>query len=686
MGSPARRSRRGPAGRDPPGIWRRLLVGLAVSLAFILLELRQGGAYPWYALELQTLDWRFRVRGPIPPGPETVLVMIDDRTVAEFGAWPLPRAAVAAAVRRIADAGAAVIALDLMFTEAERPVRPEIAALLNAAATALPADRADLRRRLEAALGAGGDLELTLAILKAGRVVTPYAFVFDPAAGNMGGVPPWVSATAYRVRTGAAADTDGADLTPSGLLVPAPGLASAGVSAGHVTLVLEPDGSLRAALPAIPYHGELYPSMPVEAVRRFLGLGREGLAAAPGHAVLIGPLRLPLDPAGRQLVNHYGPRGTIPTVSVADLLRGRADPERLAGRIVVLGAAAVGAGDSFATPFSARLPGAEFLATAIDNILHGRSLRRDDATRSIDLAAIGCLALGTALLAGRRSPLFSLLVCLVAVAAWAGTAQLAFTRWDLWLAGAAPAAAALAAGVGVELLRLIEERRRRQALERQRANLGRYFPPTVVERLAAGDPAAALEGTREATVMFVDIVGFTRLAEAMAPDAAMALLRAFHGEVERAVFAHGGMVDKFMGDGAMACFGIPDPAPAAAAGALRAAFDLLAALERPLPGSSTRLRVAVGIHHGPVLMGDLGGAKQVQFTVVGDAVNVASRLEALTRVASTQLIISEAALAIARPHLEPALLTRLAPMPEQHLRGRAAPIALWRLPETPASG
>ena len=99
---------------------------------------------------------------------------------------------------------------------------------------------------------------------------------------------------------------------------------------------------------------------------------------------------------------------------------------------------------------------------------------------------------------------------------------------------------------------------------RRRANLARYFPPPVVERLAASDGVHALEGMREATVMFVDIVGFTRIAETMDPGAAMDLLRRFHTLVEQAVFAHHGMVNDFMGDGVMTCFGVPDPLPTAA--------------------------------------------------------------------------------------------------------------------------
>jgi adenylate cyclase len=503
--------------------------------------------------------------------------------------------------------------------------------------------------------------------------------VLDPAQANVAGVPDWIRATAYRVRTGEIGPDATSLLAPVGLLVPAPRFAAAGVSSGHVSLILEADGSLRADLPAVEYDGDLFPSLAVEAARLHLRVPRERVAVQGSRGIQLGDRFVPTDAGRRQLINHYGPDGTIPTLSLIDLLRDRMPPTSLAGRIVVVGASAAGAGDRFATPFTSRLPGSEFLATAVDNILESRSLVRNGPTRALDMLAIVAMALAAALLAGRRSPIVSLLAVTSVLAVWAGVIQAAFVLAQVWLAALAPSAAALVAGVGVEGLRLTDERRRRRGLERQRANLARYFAPAVVERLAASDAPARLDRTQEAAVLFVDIVGFTRLGESMTPAAAMELLRRFHTRVEQAVFAHGGMVDKFMGDGAMACFGVPDESATAAADAIRAALTLLAALDEPIERGAARLTVGVGIHCGPVLMGDIGGSTQFQFTVIGDTVNVASRLESLTRQQGTSLIVSDVALAAARSHLEPDVLARFEPLPDLKLRGRDGTIGGWRL-------
>jgi adenylate cyclase len=670
-----------------PRLPARLLCGLAIGLAVLLADLSGGDLALPRRLELLTLDWRFVLRGPVRPGPDVLLVAIDDRSVAGLGQWPPSRDGLTAALDRLEAAGAGLVVLNLLLAEPAPPLPPPARHAIEAALHLVPGEPAGVRRGLEELLAPGGpDLRLGTAIAAAGRVALPYSFVFEPQAANIGGVPPWVRATAYT----AVIHPSGAEPPPlraRGLLTLAPGLAAVGAGQGHVTLVVDEDGSLRFDLPAFPYAGELFPSLAVEAARLRLGLPRERVTLRLGAEIRLGALKVPLDARSRLLVNHYGPTGTVETVGFDELLAGRVPAGGLRDRVVVLGATAAATGGRFATPFTSQLPGSEHLATAIDNILSGRALRRDAPVRLADALGILGLALAGALGSGRRSIPASVGAALALALAWFAAAVLAF-RADVWLGVAAPVLAGVAAAGAVEVLRAGAERRRRAGLELQRANLARYFPPAVVERLAAGGAGggAALERTQEAAVMFVDLVGFTRAAEDLSPAEAMGLLRAFHCRVERAVFAHGGMVDKFVGDGALACFGVPDPTPSDCADALGAARALsadvaawaaeLAAAGRP------PLRVAAGIHFGPVLMGDIGGERQFQFTVAGDTVNVASRLEALTRQADAAVIASDRAVERARATGGRAdgVLAGFEPMPELRLRGRQGPVTAWRLP------
>jgi adenylate cyclase len=231
----------------------------------------------------------------------------------------------------------------------------------------------------------------------------------------------------------------------------------------------------------------------------------------------------------------------------------------------------------------------------------------------------------------------------------------------------------------------------RQALaERARANLARYFSANMVEDLAAADLPLGPTTSQDCAILFADVVGFTSFAAGRPAQAVIDFLRDFHARMERAVFDHDGTLDKYIGDGVMATFGTPRRGPRDATNALACAFAMIAAVQewnaaRTAAGEPP-VRIGVGVHHGPVVLGDIGGPHRFEFAAVGDSVNVASRLERLTRVLQTDLVASEALLAAVRDEEGAAdLLARLEPAPDQTLRGRdGRPLGVWRLPPAAA--
>ncbi len=220
--------------------------------------------------------------------------------------------------------------------------------------------------------------------------------------------------------------------------------------------------------------------------------------------------------------------------------------------------------------------------------------------------------------------------------------------------------------------------------ERQRANLTRYFSPNLVEELAHTDEPLGPTRQQQVAVLFADLVGFTRLAESMPPPAVIALLRDFHARMQQAIFAHQGTVDKYIGDAVMATFGTPRPGPADATNALRCAGAMRAAVAEWNAARAARgeaaCRVGIGVHFGPVVLGDIGGASRLEFAVLGDAVNVASRLERLTRELGAEVVVSDALVAAARGEggadVE-AVLSAYEPGPPATLRGRTVPVPVW---------
>jgi adenylate cyclase len=660
-------------------------IAFALSLVVLASYFAFGGESLVASLEGQALNLRFRLRGPIAPGPETVIVMIDDPTIAALGQWPLSRDHLASAVDRLRDGGARVIVFDLLFGAPGAALPSEAAAVLRASQDRLGLSDPALARRIEEILDTDRpDRRFADALRAAHSVVVPFSFVFQRGDANAVEPPPKVTASAYVAYHLPAGSAPTASLSPVGLLVSPAAILDAADLTADVTVVLDEDGALRFERPVIGYRGDWYPSLPVAAVRAFWGLPDSKIEVRFGDGIAFGDRFVTTDGAMRLPVNYYGPTGTFPTYSFLDLIRGKLPARLVKDRIVLIGGGALGIGDAFATPFTQTLPGPEHYATVIDNILHGRSLIRDELTTALDVLAI----LGGGIVAAMVTRIGSFPLSALAfgglVFAWSVLNLGAFVWGHLWLNHVFPTAAMSLNFAWSALARAITEQRQRRLVERHRRNLARYFSPAVAAELATRDRPFEFDRTQDAAIIFVDMVGFTGRSEQMSPGEAMGLLRDFQRRVERAVFANGGTVDKFLGDGALACFGVPEPSPRDPLNVLVCARALAGEIARwrseLAADGKPAFEVGIGVHYGPVLMGDLGGEQQFEFTVVGDTVNAASRLEGLTRELDAVIVASESVIAAARDvGAGDELLAGFAPLPPRRLRGREEAMRVWAL-------
>jgi adenylate cyclase len=236
------------------------------------------------------------------------------------------------------------------------------------------------------------------------------------------------------------------------------------------------------------------------------------------------------------------------------------------------------------------------------------------------------------------------------------------------------------------IAKLREMERQRMAAERARNNLSRYFSPNIVELLAARDEPLGAGRRETVAVLFVDIVGFTRIAEVMAPEDVLALLREFHTRMTAQIFASGGTVDQYMGDGILAVFGVPAASSDDPANALNCAEMMLRALEcwndeREGRGEA-RLDIGIGLNFGPVVVGDVGSEQSMSFAVIGDTVNTAARLQALSRSLGTPLVVGDPVVRATRalsPEIAADCIGQLEDRGEYNLRGRASPVRVWTL-------
>ena len=232
--------------------------------------------------------------------------------------------------------------------------------------------------------------------------------------------------------------------------------------------------------------------------------------------------------------------------------------------------------------------------------------------------------------------------------------------------------------------KLREMDRQRAAAERARNNLSRYFSPNIVDLLASQDEPLGAGRRETVAVLFADMVAFTQMAELMAPEDVLALLRQFHTRMTAEIFAGGGTVDQYMGDGIIAVFGAPSASPDDAANALHCAEMMLEALERwnheREENGDAPLDIGIGLNYGPVVLGDVGSEHSMSFTAIGDTVNTAARLQVMTRSLHTQLVVGDAvvrAIQALSPDVVAERIGRLEDRGEHSLRGRASSVRIW---------
>ncbi len=591
------------------------------------------------------LDWRFQLRGPLPSPNDIAIVVIDDRSLAKLGRWPLPRGTLAQIVDHLRAAGAKSIGVDILLSEHEPDVSGD------------------------------GDRRLAAAMEAHGRVVLAAAMLFND--GSPAGAPP-SDASAIALGGVKNRQLDTGRLVKADAILQPLAMFESVAGVGHANQQSLEIGQTRAQYPAIGYREWLVPSLPL-----LLAAAQSDI---PGNAVgfdfagqlIFGARKIPLDDRFGLGLNYLGQSGTIRTYSALDLLEDRIPSGLLNGRAVLVGVSATSLGDNFVTPFALDLPGVEVIATATANFLHGDYLIRTPEQRMLEAVAILIVGLVSWILGFRLPwPRWGLLASLALLVGWLALGQAYFIFGHRLIAIAGPLLAIiLGAGLGL-LARMMVERRLRSEAELHRTNLARYVPPTLVDALAERATPSFDEREQMAAVMFIDLQGFTHASEDRSPARTAQFLKEFHNQIEVVVATHHGIVTQFLGDGALILWGLPQPRSEDPVSALACARDLLLTLRRWRPESRAR----IGLHFGPVAMARLGGQNQAQLAAAGDTVNVASRLEAAAKTIGAILVASEELVAAVREAGCDDLLVGFVPAHDQPVRGRDRTISYWSMPD-----
>lgn len=586
---------------------------------------------PLQRLEDAIYDLRLRVTMPRTLDERVVIIDIDESSLAQIGQWPWPRERVAALVRELVERQRVVaFGLDAVFAEPERRDDP-----LDSAHGA----------HVARAAGGTADRQLARAIAQ-GPVVLGYYFTADRGGLRSGvlpdpiaGLAPWPELFLW--------DGYGANIET---------LARAAPAAGFFNAVTDTDGVIRSAPLVAGFDGAVYESMALAMLR--MGLHQPALrvertgGTEPIDRLILqaadARTALPLHPDGSVWIPFRGPGGprggSFRYIPAADVLAGKLPAASLEGRYALLGFTAPGLMDLRTTPAGTAYPGVEVHANLISGALDGRIPFHPRFARAYEVLLL--LSVGSVLVfLLPRLHLAGALVLGAALLAALGTANLApYLAWGVVLPMAAVLAAIVSSLVANLALGYLLENRARRVLTRQFAS---YVPPQLVRQMlrepARHDMQARVE---DLTVMFCDLHGFTSLSEGMAPTELQALLGDVLTRLSGVIHAHQGTIDKYMGDCIMAFWGAPVPDPEharLAVDAARAMGDALRILnaERFAIGKPA-LAMGIGLGSGPMLVGNMGSDLRRAYTVIGDRVNLASRLEGLAGFYGVQIVASDA--------------------------------------------
>lgn len=628
----------------------RSLLGLLLVAAFVL-HVANIRTIPVFERVSSTYyDMRMQITLPDTQDTRIVIVDIDERSLERIGHWPWPRDVVAQLTDRLLDDyRASLIAFDVLFAE---PDGSSGLKTLEMLATGPLRESPRFREELE---NIRPQLEYDRRLAEAlsrGETILSYALHMPDTPGTIprvGALPaPAIAqppvAIAHHL------------LAAKGHTASLPELQRGAVHAGFFNNpLIDPDGVHRRAPLLIQYQGKVYESLSLAAVRSLFGMPPVELHMGSGYGsdpatgqrlewIRIDNFSIPVDERGAVLIPYRGRQGSFPYISASDVLEKRADPSVLSNAIVLIGATATGLLDFRPTPVQNVFPGIEIHANLISGILDQSFKHRPAFARAVELVELIITTLIMILLLPRMPPLAASLLFLGLCATLVGIDLYLWSYKHL----AFDPSLALANLVILFSMQMawgfLVESRGRQNITRL---FGQYIPPELVDEMSQHPENYSMGGeSRELTVLFSDVRGFTTISEGLTPQQLSQLMNELLTPLTRVIHSHRGTIDKYMGDAIMAFWGAPVPDPHHARHALRAAIEMIHRIEalnnqlqhRGLP----LMKMGIGLNTGIMSVGNMGSQFRMAYTVLGDSVNLGSRLEGLTKQYGVDIIVSQA--------------------------------------------
>ena len=626
-----------------------ILIGLGLLVVMVFV----GNAARFYRLDFVDqmssilYDYRLRLTMPRTVDDRIVILDIDEKSLEEEGRWPWGRDRLALLMDKLFDKyGVAVVGFDVVFAEKDESSGLKVLQKLGQNQLKGVAQFQSVLSQIQPQLDYDS---LFAGKIKNRKVVLGYYLTNQREINLSGGLPePVFPAGTFKGRQVGFTSW-------SGYGANLPELQQAAASAGHFNPVVDVDGRVRRVPMIAEFGGAYYESLSLAVVRTLLGQPKllAGFAEgkADGYAGLEwleldtagGTLKIPVDSDVATFVPYRGGEGSFPYISVTDVLHDRVDIAQLKDKIVLVGTTAPGLLDLRATPVAEVYPGVEVHANMISGILDQNLKARPAYMLGAEVVWLLLIGVALSLLLPQLGAVKAILVTAFVSAASTGMNVALWHYGDILM----PAADSLIMIVLLFALNMsygyfVESRTKRQIT----GLFGQYVPGELVEEMAKHPESVSMAGdSREMSILFSDVRGFTTISEGLDAKELSLLMNEFLTPLSRVVYKHRGTIDKYMGDCIMAFWGAPLPDTAHARNAMLAGIEMQAALKALQPHFKERgwpeIRVGVGINTGRVSVGNMGSEVRVAYTVMGDEVNLASRLEGLTRQYGVGIIVGE---------------------------------------------
>lgn len=603
----------------------------------------------FYLLELKTLDLRFQRRGKITTTNKVVLVTIDEKSLDELGRWPWPRSVMAQLLDKLAQYKPKVIGLDLVWAEPDQNAELKILQAIAQKIRDSQIKNQELENYLAQELARSDhDQMLAQAVANSGRAILGYFFLFS----SMETSAPKEKAeelsflSAYNLVRYSSAEAQNAYVFEAeDIQMNIPLISAAARGAGFFNIFPDRDGTVRWAPLVIKYKGKYYCPLSLAILQKFL----DGpplvlhLAEYGVEKVRLGETSIPVNEEGRLLINYCGPPKTFPHYSITDVLHGRIPQEVFRDKIVLIGATAIGIYDMRVTPFSQVFPGLEIHANIVDTILKQQFLYRPNWVTIFDMLSIIVVGILLGLILPKSKVLGGVISAGLLFVLFPLIGYYLFKFKGIWINMVYPLGNIILTYLALTVHRYLTEEKEKKKI---RGAFQYYLSPAVVEQMLKNPEKLKLGGEkRELTVLFSDIRGFTSFSEQMAPENLVKFLNEYLSKMTDIIFKYDGLLDKYIGDAIMAIWGAPIDQPDHPLRACYTALDMVAELsilrEKWRDQGMPALNIGIGINTGLMVVGNMGSEKRFDYTVMGDSVNLGSRLEGLNKLYGTSIIVSE---------------------------------------------